>query len=220
MTSRAPGDPISEALATAEQQWRSMHIVERDRAALAAELRTELVGAAADGLTPRQLLGDDIPGFARNLAVSAGAERIPYDDRRLLRTAAAGAAPGLVLGGLAMFGGGVVPVSPGITWYLPPVILAGVLLTVRLRMADVPRISPTVAAMALLIPLAGVLVTPVIMGFAWLANYSTNLVVVAVEIATAAAAVGGATLLARRWALRSWKAQRLGAARRPATGTG
>lgn len=206
MTSAHTANQIRDALAIAERQWRAMHIVDHERAALAEDLHTELTGAVADGISPRQLLGDDIREFARNLAVEAGVTRIPYENRRLLRTAAGGAAPGVVLGWLSMFGGLWLPGAPFSYPVLALTVLVGALVAVRVRMAEVPQINRTVAAMALLVSLAGILVTPVIMGFASLFGYSTAWVVVLMEMAIAAAAVGGATLMARRWAMAPWVA--------------
>ena len=70
----------------------------RDSAVLAADLRQDLEAAAADGLMPQALIGEDVRGFARRLAEEAGARRIPYAYRRLLESAAVGALPGLVFG--------------------------------------------------------------------------------------------------------------------------
>jgi hypothetical protein len=63
--------------------------------------------------------------------------------------------------------------------------------------------------MAVVLPIAGILVTPVTMGFASLSDYSTDLPVVATEAAIVASALSVAIVLARRWAL----APALGAAR-------
>lgn len=204
MTSPLTADPIRDALAIAERQWRAMHIVDHERAVLAEDLRAELTEAAADGITPRQLLGDDIREFARNLAIEAGVTRIPYENRRLLLTAAGGAAPGVVLGWLFLFGGLWLPGVPYSYLALALAVLVGALIAVRVRMTEVPQIRRTVAAMAVLVSLAGILVTPVIMGFASLFDYSTAWAVVLMEMAIAAAAVAGATLLARRWAMAPW----------------
>jgi hypothetical protein len=56
--------------------------------------------------------------------------------------------------------------------------------------------------MALLLPLTGILVTPVTMAFAWTTDYSTSSPVVVTEVLIVLAALAGATVLARRWALR------------------
>ncbi|HEU4426643.1 MAG TPA: hypothetical protein VFR67_29265, partial [Pilimelia sp.] len=80
-------------------------------------------------------------------------------------------------------------------------VLVGALVAVRVQMRDTPAIGRTVWAMALLVPIAGVLITPVTMGFASLTGYSTSTPVVLAEIAIVAAALSGAAVLARGWAL-------------------
>ncbi|MEU2614614.1 hypothetical protein ABZ570_23990, partial [Micromonospora sp. NPDC007271] len=118
-------------------------------------------------------------------------------------------APGLVLSWLLLWVQAPVPgpaelsVAIGLLRYLICVlaVLVGALLAVRQRMAEVPAIGRTVWAMALLLPVAGLLVTPVTMAFAWTTGYSTALPVVLVEAALVGGALAGATALARWWAL-------------------
>jgi hypothetical protein len=90
-------------------------------------------------------------------------------------------------------------------------VLVGALAMVRIRMADVPGIGRTVAAMAVLAPFAGLVAVPVTMAFAALAGYSTALPVLVCEAGIVAGVLAGATVLARRWAL----APALGARRSP-----
>lgn len=198
-----------DVLAIAEDEWRGMGLVEADRKALTDDLRMELRAAAADGATAEQLIGPDIRAFARRLAHEAGARRVPYEYRRLLLTALAGAAPGAVFGWIYL-------------WYLPHfphdptpplvailalyaglalLVLLGALAAVWIRMRAVPAIGRTVARMALLVPVAGLVATPATMGFAWLAGYSTATPIVLMEMCVVATALAGATVLARRWAL-------------------
>jgi hypothetical protein len=203
-------DNQDDVLAVADREWRSMGVVWQDRTALADDLRRELAGAAADGVAPRQLLGDDIRQFARDLAVEAGVDRVSYENRRLLLTALAGAAPGLALGWV---------LSSTVPYALYPGVLAafvGALLTVKVRMREVAAIDRTLWAAALLMPAAGLAITPVIMAFALVLGFSTALPVLLVEHALAGGALGGALILARRWAL----APALGTPRRPAAPAG
>ncbi|MEU8086872.1 hypothetical protein AB0B57_25065 [Micromonospora sp. NPDC049101] len=51
-------------------------------------------------------------------------------------------------------------------------------------------------------PAAGIVVTPITVGFAWATDYSTAPAVVVAEIAMVLAALAGATMLARRLSLR------------------
>jgi hypothetical protein len=204
------GRTVDEALAIAEHEWRVRGIDRRDRAALSADLRLDLEAAAADGITPDRLLGPDVRDFARRLADEAGARCVPYEYRRLLLTALAGAGPGIVVGYLRMywFPLAIDPTTPVavvlLVYYGLPaaLVLAGALIAVWTRMRDVPGIRRTVAAMSLLLPLAGTAITPITMGFAWLTGYSTQVPVALLELALVASALAGAIVLARRWALR------------------
>jgi hypothetical protein len=91
-------DSIEETLATAERAWRAHGVPRADRVALAADLRLDLESAAADGVGPAQLLGEDVPGFARRLAEEAGIRREPPELGRLLGTALVGGALGTTAG--------------------------------------------------------------------------------------------------------------------------
>ncbi|WP_326556995.1 hypothetical protein [Micromonospora sp. NBC_01796] len=211
-------DPIDTALTIADNEWRLLGIQHRDRAALVADLRLDLEAAAADGVTPEQLLGGDIRGFARRLADESGVARVPREYPRLLLTMLTGAVLGATLGYLVMSSvystfvslfdlpsGFEVPLALAIgVYYGVPaaIVVGGALVAVRVHLRDVPRIGRTIALMGLLLPVAGAAVTPITMGFARLTDYSFALPVVATEIALVVAALVGATLLARRLSLR------------------
>ncbi|MGX7673932.1 hypothetical protein [Plantactinospora sp. DSM 117369] len=210
---------VEEVIALADRDWRAMGVIEADRAGLVDDLRSELTGAAAEGLTPRQLLGGDIRGFVRDLAAGAGVRRVSYEFRRLFLTAFAGALPGLVLAWILLWERPL-PLEPNL-WLLTSqylafalLVLVGALVAVRWGMRGTAVIGRTVSRMALLVPLAGALATPVVMGLAALVDYSTALPAVAIEAAIVAAALGEAIVLARRWAL----APALGPARAKASG--
>jgi hypothetical protein len=80
---------IDDAIAIAEHEWRLSKVDARDLAALSRDLRLDLEAAAADGVTPQQLIGD-FRSFARRVAEEADARRVPYEYQRLLLTALAG----------------------------------------------------------------------------------------------------------------------------------
>ncbi|WP_432988527.1 hypothetical protein [Dactylosporangium sp. CA-233914] len=211
-------DTIDSVLAEADRAWRAYGVGSADRAAFATDLRLDLQAAAADGCDPVQLLGGDVAGFARRLADEAGVLRVRRDYGRLLGTALIGAA----LGGLLGYGFLIavyplfvrmmdiprsiqIPIQIGVAVYygVPAavVVVAGVA-AVRLRLRDLPRIRRTARMMSLLMPAAGILVTPVTMAFAWSTGYSTAAEVVVAEVAIVLAALAGATVLARRLSLR------------------
>jgi hypothetical protein len=211
-------DPIDQTLSTADHAWRAYGVRAADRAALAADLRLDLESAAADGVGPAQLLGADVPEFARRLADEAGVHREPPELGLLLGTALVGATLGASVGFAALTlaapfavdfvdppTGARIPVQVAVTVYygIPAaIVLAGALVAVRYRLREVARIRATTRAMALLLPLAGLLVTPIVMAFAAMTDFSTSAPVVVTEVLIIAAALAGATVLARRWALR------------------
>jgi hypothetical protein len=201
---------IEQVLARADREWRAMGVVAADRAALTDDLRAELTGAAADGVPPGRLIGDDVATFARDLATGAGVTCVPYGYRHVLLTALAGAAPGLALAWLFIWRWWWVPIpldpdSPTqvIVRYAgsAAVVFLGALYAVRRQGRDDPAAGRTVAAMAVLVPVAGVVAVPLTMGFAAAVGYSTALPVLVLEAAIVAGTLAGAIALARRWAL-------------------
>ncbi|TCC00580.1 hypothetical protein E0H26_02555 [Micromonospora zingiberis] len=210
-------DTLDSVLTEADRAWRAYGVGSADRQALAADLRLDLAAAAADGGDPAQLIGGDVAGFARRLADEAGVRRVRRDYGRLLRTALTGAVLGSLLGYAllnALYPLFVrmidiprsvdVPILVGVGVYygLPAaVVVAAAVVAVRLRLRDLPQIRRTAWMMTLLLPAAGIVVTPITIGFAWSTDYSTAPEVVAVEVAMVIAALAGATILARRLAL-------------------
>jgi hypothetical protein len=211
-------DTVERAIAAATKAWRAYGVGPADRAALAEDLRLDLRDAVADGRTPADLLGPDVAAFARRLADEAGVERVAAENGRVLGTALIGGLLGAIPAMLLLMAGypllvhwlgisrsGRVPVQVAVAVYygIPSIfVLAGAIIAVRVRMRDLPRIRPTVHAMALLLPVAAIVITPITMGFAWIMGYSTSAPVVLIELALVGGALAGAIVLARRWALR------------------
>lgn len=211
-------DTIDDVVATAEAEWRAYGVLAADRATLAADLRNELEAAATDGITPGHLLGDDVRGFARRLADESGVARAPREYRRVLRTALTGAVLGTALGFVVLAAlypamvrmfdlprGFRIPVLLAVFLYYgtaAALAVAGAVVAVRTRLRDLPRAHATGRAMSVMLPLAGALITPVTIMFAWSTDYATTVPVVLAEMAMAIGGFAGATVLARRWALR------------------
>ncbi|WP_052744752.1 hypothetical protein [Micromonospora sp. HK10] len=209
---------IDQALSTMEREWRAYGVRRQDRATLAADLRLELQSAAADGVTPEQLLDADLRGFARRLADEAGVSCVPPEYGRVVRTALTGT----VLGGcVGLIGYLLIFPLMVAAFDLPrsvrvPILLAvlvyygsvaalaagGAVVAVRTRLGDLPRIRRTASAMLVLLPLAGAAAIPLAMGFARAFGYTTDPLVVAAEVGIVVAAVVGAVLLARWWSVR------------------
>ncbi|MFY1691755.1 hypothetical protein [Plantactinospora sp. WMMB782] len=210
-------DTIDNVLAEADRAWRAYGIGRTDRAALAADLRLDLEAAAADGGDPAQLVGADVAGFARRLAEEAGVRRVRREYGRLVRTALAGAALGGVAGYAVLaalyplFVRAVdiprsieIPVQLAVVGYYgvpAAIVVAGAVTAVRLRLGDLPQIRRTAWLMGALLPVAGILVTPLTMAFAWSTGYSNAPEVVLAEVAMVLGALAGATMLARRLSL-------------------
>jgi hypothetical protein len=211
-------DPIDDAIATAEHEWRAYGVGRADRAVLGADLRLDLESAAADGVSPAQLLGIDVRGFARRLADEAGVHRAPREYVRVLSTALVGAVLGAALGYLGLLLAYPlivslvdlprtveVPVLLAVLVYYgsaAAVVVAGAIVAVRIYLRDLPQVRATANAMSVLLPAAGVAITPITIAFARATGYSTSFPVVVAEVTLVAAALVGATMLARRWSLR------------------
>ena len=209
---------IDATLVAADREWRALGVHRRDRAALDADLRLELEAAAADGVSPDRLIGEDVPGFARRLAAEAGVRQVRPEYSRLLGVAFLGAVAGAVLGFLLMSGLYTVAVAwfdlprdvrvpvllaAGVYYGIPAlVVVAGAIVAVRMRMRDVPGVRRTALAMAVLLPASSAVIVPATMGFARVTDYSLDPVAVLTEAAMVIGGLAGATVLARRWSMR------------------
>lgn len=211
-------ESINSILTEADRAWRAYGVGPADRAAFAAELRLDLQAAAADGRDPGELLGGDVAGFARRVADEAGVHRARGDYARLLGTALLGAVAGVALGfGVLSVLYPVlvrlidiprsieVPDNLAVAVYYgvpAAVVVVGAVATVRLLLGNLPRIRNTTRLMSLLVPVTGILVTPVTILYARSTGYSTAPSVLVAEVAIVLAAFVGATMLARRLSLR------------------
>ncbi|MFF0154872.1 hypothetical protein [Micromonospora sp. NPDC005203] len=212
-------DTIDRLLGEADQAWRGYGVGSADRSTLAADLRLDLRAAASDGGDPAQLIGGDVAGFARRLADEAAVvRRVRGDYGRLVATALIGAVLGAVLGYTLLMA--VYPVfvylidiprsidvpiqlAVAVAYGVPgAVVAAGAVVAVRTLLRDLPEIRRTTRLMSVLVPAAGIVITPITIGFAWATGYSTAPSVVIMEIAMVLAAIAGATMVARRLALR------------------
>lgn len=199
---------INDVVTGAERQWRTMAITRRDRETMAQDLRHELEAAAADGATMQDLVSGDIPAFARDIATAAGATRVPHDTKAVLLAALIGACPWLIAAYILVWWlptrGGID--SPG--W--PPssdvfliieytalalIVIVGALAGVWSRRKRLTAIGRTVAAMALLLPLAGLCTLLVLATVASQDLFSA--------VVVGAALSGIAIAAARRWAVAS-----------------
>ncbi|NES31876.1 hypothetical protein GCE86_15840 [Micromonospora terminaliae] len=208
---------VDGLLAAADREWRALGINRRERVTLAADLRTELEAAAADGLDPAELLGPDPTGFALRIAEEAGVERIPPRYGQVLGVASAGGMLSLVVGYLVVIGlheafvtAFDLPRSVRVPVWLAAavfyggvaaVVVAGAVLAVRVALRDAPRIRHTAARMALLLPPAIAAATAAAAAFGWALNFPLTPLAIGTEAAIVLAAFLAATASARRWSV-------------------
>lgn len=210
-------ESIDHVLAGADRAWRAYGVASADRAVLGADLRVDLQAAASDGVDPAQLIGDDVAEFARRLADEAGIRPAPRRYGQVLGATLIGAiVAGVLAAGLLMVVYPLlvwlvdmprsvripVPLAVAVYYGVPAaVVVTGAVTAIRLRLRDLPEVRRTAWAVGILLALAGIVVTPVTMAFAWLTGYSTSPQVVLTEAAAVVAALAGATVLGRRLSL-------------------
>ncbi|SBT39002.1 hypothetical protein [Micromonospora auratinigra] len=210
---------VDHFLAAADQAWRTAGIDRRDRTTLAADLRTELEAAAADGLDPAELLGTDPAEFARRIAEEAGLARNPPRYAQVLGVASGGALLSLLVGYVlvnalhqafvAAFDlprGVRVPVwlAAGVFYTgVAAVVVTGAVLAVRVALRDATRVRQTAARMALLLPPALAVAILGAAAFGWALDFPLTPLAIGTEAAIVLAAFLAATALARRWSVRA-----------------
>ncbi|SCL34468.1 hypothetical protein GA0074692_3839 [Micromonospora pallida] len=209
--------PVDNLLAAADREWHALGIHRRDRATLAADLRSELDAAAADGLDPTELLGTNPTQLARRIAEEAGVERTPPRYGPVLGAASAGAVLSLVVGYVLVIGlhqafvaafdlprDVRVPVwlAAGVFYGgVAAVVITGAVLAVRVALRDAPRIRHTAARMTLLLPLALAAGIAAAAAFGWSLNFPLTPLAIGTEATIVLAAFLAATALARRWSV-------------------
>jgi hypothetical protein len=209
---------VDTLLTAADQEWRVLGIHRRDRATLAADLRTELEAAVADGLDPAELLGTTDPTeFALRIAEEAGVQRVPPRYGQTVGVASAGAVLALVVGyalvnGLhrAFVAAFDLPRSVHVPVWLAAgvfyggvaaVVIAGAVLAVRVALRDAPRIRHTAARMTLLLPPAVAAAIAAAVAFGSALDFPFAPLAIGTEAAILLVAFLAATALARRWSV-------------------
>ena len=199
---------VTETLAAVDRQWRRRRVPRADRAAMADELRADLIAAHAESpghRTPAELLGTDPARFADDLAHAADSPRVAD---HFWPSAAIGAAIGAVLVNIAVSNTsrlvpdlGSLPAAIGFYAVVGLVFLGVVLLSVRLGTRADPRARSTLRRTALLLPVSAAVSLPLAVGLAHLAGFSTNPVVVLSEAGIVLALAAAAAHLAHRTAI-------------------
>jgi hypothetical protein len=208
---------IDNLLAAADREWHALGIHRRDRMSLAADLRTELEAAAADGLDPAELLGTDVREFTRRIAEEAGVARVPPRYGQVLAAAGGGGLLSLIVGYVVVIGlhqafvaAFDLPRSVRVPIWLAAgvfyggvaaVVVTGAVLAVRVALRDTPRIRHTAARMTLLLPPALAAATAAAAGFGWALDFPLTALAIGTEATIVLAAFLAATALARRWSV-------------------
>jgi hypothetical protein len=208
---------IDEAITTAGREWRRLGVPARDRQTLAADLRLDLEAAVADGVPADRLIDGDVTVFARRLAEESGVRHVPPRYGRIVTTALAGAALGVLAGVLIMVGvytvtkqvfnapgnfGLPMPVAAGVYYGgVGLVALGGAVIGVLTVLRGLPAIGRTAAAISVLTPVGAIVVIPLITLFARTTGYSTSAAIVVIEVVLSVATFAAAIVLARRWSL-------------------
>jgi hypothetical protein len=203
---------IEAILAQVDRQWQAMGVLAAERATMTADLRVELTAAGTEGVPPRQLTGDDLRAFARDLAAGAQVGRVPFEWRRLLLGTLIGAVPGLILAWFVIWRWWTVPLpfvedyssaDDMIRWLgCAAIFLIGVLYGAHRALRDVGAARRRVSALAAMLPIAGgiaIIVTTILASYL---DYSMHPLVITTEAATVACILLAATVLARWWAVR------------------
>lgn len=213
---------IDTTLADVEREWKAYGVSRRDRATLAADLRSDLHSAADNGADPDTLIGTDVRRFARHLADEAGVSRNRSEYSRVVSTSLIGSTLGLITGFAlllllhpAMVALVDLPRGKTLdkTWMWAGILLfytvlvaavtAGAVLTTRLRLSDLPHARRTTQAMTVTMPLAGALTLPALLGLPQLLGDDANVLLIVAEVTLGIGATIGAVVIARDWASRT-----------------
>jgi hypothetical protein len=210
---------MTDVVGRAERTWRRVGVRPAARREMAAELRADLDAAQADGRDPAVLVGDDVDAFALAWATERGEMhargRYPRTVLAMLAGLVAGAPVGAAASGLVswmreMFAAGSVDYTDGrflIAGYALTAVgaYAGALVVTywALRRAADGCAGRTLRALALALPVGGVLATAAGVGAAAGLNFERTRNVILLVATIAAGVVVVATLGARWWALRT-----------------
>lgn len=213
--SPASTQDVEVLLSELDRTWRRDGVRPVDRREMIGDVAPDLEAASRDGIDPRTLLTPDPASFARQVAEARGVDRLRSDYPRMLFGAAVGAAAAFVLGwrlALIMVTDltervelerryevlGAVVAYSGLAAFCLAGVIAGIWLALRGRTA----VRATLRRVALLLPLAAMVVTPVTIAFARSTGYSTVGSVVLIEAGIVLGGCALALVVARRSALR------------------
>jgi hypothetical protein len=186
---------------------------------MAAELRADLDAARADGRDPGVLVGDDVDAFAQAWATERGEVhargRYPRTVVAMLAGLVAGAPAGAAASGLVTWAREMFA-RESIDYSDSRFLLAGYALTAvgayagalvvtywALRRAADGQAGRTLRALAVVLPVGGVLATAAGVGAAAVLHFSRTTNVILFVAMVAASVVVAATMAARWWVLRT-----------------
>lgn len=210
----ALAESVDAVRAELDRAWRRDGVRLADRQEMIEDIVSDLRAAAQDGRDPRSVLGIDVPAFARQVADARAVQRVRPAHARMFLAALAGSGAAFTLGlppALALFDGllagrrsdgdnlAIAALCYGL---LALACLSAALAGVALALRGAGAVGATLWRAALLVPVAGLVVTPLTMLFASLTGYSTNPSIVSLEAGLVLGAGAAALAAARHWALR------------------
>jgi hypothetical protein len=218
-----PAAQIDAAISALDRRLRRLHIGRDDRRALVDDVRSDLRAAAADGVTPEELIGPDIGAFAREAVEAAGYRSRPHDLSRVLTGGALAGVVAVVAGYLLIVGvlqpalaswftlDGRYPSAGPVVVYGAVALLGVVGLLAALKwwvLAGRPAVRATVLRAAVLLPVVAAAGIAGAVAVARDPAYTVTAGTIVVQVLLVAVPVLAAVGLARYWAVRSSTADR------------
>lgn len=203
-----PFESVDAIRAELDAAWRRYGVRPADRQEMSADIVADLRAGAADGLDPRAMIGPQVDAFARQVADARGLRRLEPAYGRMLLGGLVGAVAALVIGWTPTWSALDLLSSGGLVWALMAYGLlavgctAAALTGIAVALRGLGSVRATLWRAALLLPVAGVAITPLTMLFAAATGYDTATSTVLLETGMVLGACAAAVAAARRWALR------------------
>jgi hypothetical protein len=210
-----PLEAVEAVRAELDAAWRRYGIRLADRQEMAEDIVADLRAGAAEGLDPHAMIGADVDTFARQVCDARGVRPLEPAYGRMLLGGLLGAVLALVVGSTPAQAALDFPPagqrSDRDQWIwallaygsLAVACTAAALAGVALALRGLGGVRATLWRAALLLPVAGVVITPLTMLFAAGTGYDTTTSTVLLETGMVLGACAAAAAAARRWALRA-----------------
>ena len=209
-----PLESVEAVRAELDAAWRRLGIRLADRREMAEDIVADLRAGAAEGLDPHAMIGPDVDTFARQVVDARGVPPLEHGYGRMLLGGLLGAVAAVTVGSLpteaALGRLSSLQQSGRDQWVwalsaygvLAVACTAAALTGIAVALRGLVAVRATVWRAALLLPVAGVVITPLTMSFAAATGYDTATRTVLLETGMVLGACAAAVVGARRWALR------------------